>query len=78
MNLSPNTYLFDAATRQTARPAGIWLSSLLHRLRASWAQWRAVERQMQELYRSSDRELWDMGLSRSDLPEIAKGTYRQG
>jgi uncharacterized protein YjiS (DUF1127 family) len=36
-----------------------------------------VERQMQELYRSSDRELWDMGLSRSDLPEIARGTYRQ-
>ena len=53
------------------------LSGLFHRLRASWLQWRAMERQMQELYRSSDRELWDMGLSRSDLPEIAKGTYRQ-
>jgi uncharacterized protein YjiS (DUF1127 family) len=77
MNLSPNTYLFDA-TGQTTRPAGIRLSSLFHRLRASWAERRAVERQMQELYRSSDRELWDMGLSRSDLPEIARGTYRQG
>jgi uncharacterized protein YjiS (DUF1127 family) len=55
----------------------MWLSGLLHRLRASWAQRRAVERQMQELYRSSDRELWDMGLSRSDLREIAKGTYRK-
>jgi uncharacterized protein YjiS (DUF1127 family) len=32
---------------------------------------------MQELYQSSDRELLDMGLSRSDLPEIAKGTYRR-
>jgi uncharacterized protein YjiS (DUF1127 family) len=73
---SSNTYLFDA-TRQTARPAGAWLSGVFHRLRASWAQRRAVERQMQELYRSSDRELWDMGLSRSDLPEIARGTYRQ-
>ena len=76
MNLSPNTYLFEA-TRQTARPAGMGLSGLFHRLRASWLQWRAMERQMQELYRSSDRELWDMGLSRSDLPEIARGTYRQ-
>jgi uncharacterized protein YjiS (DUF1127 family) len=77
MNLSPNTYLFDA-TGQTAQPAGMGLSGLFHRLRAAWAQRRAVERQMQELYRSSDRELWDMGLSRSDLPEIARGTYRQG
>ncbi len=76
MNLSSNTYLFDA-TRQTARPAGTWISGLFQRLRASWAQRRAVERQMQELYRSSDRELWDMGLSRSDLREIAKGTYRK-
>jgi uncharacterized protein YjiS (DUF1127 family) len=77
MNLSPNTYLFDA-TGHTTRPAGMGLSGLFHRLRASWLQWRAMERQMQELYRSSDRELWDMGLSRSDLPEIARGTYRQG
>jgi uncharacterized protein YjiS (DUF1127 family) len=76
MNLSPNTYLFDA-TRQTTRPAGKGLSGLFHRLRASWAKQRDTERQMQELYRSSDRELWDMGLSRSDLPEIARGTYRQ-
>jgi uncharacterized protein YjiS (DUF1127 family) len=76
MNLSSNTYLLDA-TRQTARPAGVWLTGMFHRLRASLVQRRAVERQMQELYRSSDRELWDMGLSRSDLPEIARGTYRQ-
>jgi uncharacterized protein YjiS (DUF1127 family) len=76
MNSSSNTYLFDA-TLQTARPAGMWLSRLFHRLRASVAERRVLERQMQELYRSSDRELWDMGLSRSDLPEIAKGTYRK-
>jgi uncharacterized protein YjiS (DUF1127 family) len=77
MNSSSNTYLFDA-TLQTAKPAGMWLARLFHRLSASWAQHRATERQMQELYRSSDRELWDMGLSRSDLPDIAKGTYRKG
>jgi uncharacterized protein YjiS (DUF1127 family) len=32
---------------------------------------------MQELSLSSDRELRDMGLTRSDLREIAKGTYRR-
>jgi uncharacterized protein YjiS (DUF1127 family) len=76
MNLSNDTYLI-ADSRQPSRPIGTWLSVQYQRLRASWAQRRALERQMQELYRSSDRELWDMGLSRSDLPEIAKGTYRR-
>lgn len=76
MNSSSNTYLFDA-TVQTARPAGMWLSRLFQRLRNSVAERRTLERQMQELYRSSDRELWDMGLSRSDLAEIAKGSYRK-
>ena len=77
MNSSSNTYLFDA-TRQTARPAGMWLSGLFQRLRASWGKRRAVERQMQELYRSSDRELWDMGLSRSDLRGNREGHLPQG
>jgi uncharacterized protein YjiS (DUF1127 family) len=76
MNPSNNTYLV-ADTRQASRPIGIWWSMQYHRLRASWAERRARARQMQELYRSTDRELWDMGLSRSDLPEIAKGTYRR-
>jgi uncharacterized protein YjiS (DUF1127 family) len=76
MNLSNNTYLI-ADSRQAAEPMATWLSVQYQRLRASWAQRRMRARQMQELYRSSDRELWDMGLSRSDLPEIAKGTYRR-
>jgi uncharacterized protein YjiS (DUF1127 family) len=75
MNLSSNTYLF-AGSRQTTQPIGMWLSMRYRRLLDSWAQRRAVARQMRELYQSSDRDLADMGLSRSDLPEIAKGTYR--
>jgi uncharacterized protein YjiS (DUF1127 family) len=76
MNPSNNTYVISD-TRQTSRPLGVWVSMWYQRLRASWLQRRAVARQMQELYRSSDRELWDMGLSRSDLREIRKGTYRR-
>jgi hypothetical protein len=29
------------------------------------------------LYLFSERELWDVGLRRSDLPAIADGTYRR-
>jgi uncharacterized protein YjiS (DUF1127 family) len=76
MNPSNNTYL-TADSRHTARPFGTWLSMWHQRLWAAWLQRRAHARQMQELYRSTNRELWDMGLSRSDLPEIAKGTYRR-
>jgi uncharacterized protein YjiS (DUF1127 family) len=76
MNLSNNTYLV-AGSRRTTQPIGMRLSEWYQRLRVSWAQRSALARQMQELYQSSDRELLDMGLSRSDLPEIAKGTYRR-
>lgn len=76
MNLSNETYLI-ADTRRTSRPIGTWLSMWYQNLRDSWAESRARARQMQELYRSTDRELWDMGLSRSDLPEIAKGSFRR-
>jgi len=75
MNLSNDTYLFTGS-RETAEPIGSWLTMRYQRLRYWWSQRRALARQMEELFRSSDRELADMGLSRSDLPEIAKGTYR--
>ena len=49
----------------------------LSRLGAYWKGRRERARQIQELFGSSDRELWDMGLSRSDLREIVNGTYRR-
>ena len=76
MGLSNNTYLVDNG-RSANQPLGLWLSKRYRRLRAAWTERRILARQMEELYRSSDRELWDMGLSRSDLPEIAKGTYQR-
>jgi uncharacterized protein YjiS (DUF1127 family) len=34
-------------------------------------------RQLRELYAMTDRELWDVGLSRSDRLAIDEGTYRR-
>jgi len=52
---------------------------------ASWfarqvATFQAARRRARELHdlaMFSDRDLWDVGLSRSDLMSIEKGTYRR-
>jgi uncharacterized protein YjiS (DUF1127 family) len=77
MNLSNNTYV---AGGQHTQDVGTWLSPLIgrwHRLGAYFAARRARSLEMRELYRFSDRELWDVGLSRSDLLSIEKGVYRK-
>jgi len=55
-----------------------WLS-VLHtwfgRIPASWAMRRQTIRSLRQLHICTDRELWDMGLSRADFPAIIKGTY---
>jgi len=38
---------------------------------------RRRAKQLQDLYGMNDRELWDLGLSRSDFPAIEDGTYRR-
>ena len=76
MSISNNTYLLSGSHPAT----GSWLSQIvarLHHLRDVWAQRRARVREMQELNRCSDRELWDMGLSRSDLQSIEAGVFRR-
>jgi uncharacterized protein YjiS (DUF1127 family) len=80
MNISEEVRPILAGQRQITRAVSVWLSRLqarLDHLGASWASRRQRARQVQELYRASDRELWDMGLSRSDLPAIARGTHRR-
>ena len=57
-----------------------WLSSghaVLHRLGESWAARRQRAREIDELYRFTDRDLGDLGLSKSDLPALEQGTYRR-
>jgi uncharacterized protein YjiS (DUF1127 family) len=77
MSISNNTYSLSGGQAKIAGDVGSWLSSALARLSVRWAESRARNREMQELYRFSDRELWDIGLSRSDIVAIDKGTYRR-
>jgi uncharacterized protein YjiS (DUF1127 family) len=80
MNLSKEVRPISTGQPQIMREVSVWLSLLqawLNRLGASWTARRQRSRQVQELYCSSDRELWDMGLSRSDLPAIARGTHHR-
>jgi uncharacterized protein YjiS (DUF1127 family) len=79
MSLSNNTFMISSG-QQSTRQVGTWLSQVsagLHHLRAYWTARRARARELRELYRCSDRELWDMGLSRSDFLAIEKGTFRR-
>jgi uncharacterized protein YjiS (DUF1127 family) len=79
MNLSENSPLiFDG--QQTVPTVNEWPSRLLAilvRLGTSWLARRKRAREFQVLQTFSDRELWDLGLGRSDLHAIINGTYRR-
>ena len=80
MNLSNNIYINSGAQRKLAGNAGTWSSGFvgwLRRFGAQLAERRARRLAMDELYRFSDRELWDVGLSRSDILSIEQGTLRR-
>lgn len=53
------------------------LRSWLSRRLAAWAEKRRYARDMQDLASFSDRELWDLGLSRSDLLAVERGVFRR-
>jgi uncharacterized protein YjiS (DUF1127 family) len=76
MSLSKNSYL-AAHGQHDVSP---WLSSplgVIDRVQALWTARRARARELRELSLFSDRELWDVGLSRSDIMSIEKGVYRR-
>ncbi len=76
MSILNNTFAFSGSHNAT----GSWLSQVMTRLHQwpeIWTQRQARAREMRELNRCSDRELWDMGLSRSDLLSIEAGVYRR-
>lgn len=56
-----------------AQGLGAWMSRCL----AAFAERRRHAREMAELAKYNDRELWDLGLSRSDLMGVERGTYRR-
>jgi uncharacterized protein YjiS (DUF1127 family) len=76
MRTSNNTYLF-AGNEHAGQPFSKRMAERFRQFRATLENRRIHARQVEELYLSSDRELWDMGLSRGDVAEIAKGTYRR-
>lgn len=80
MNISDNVRLIAEGPMPVVRMAGAWrawLQAGLGRFGASWrARWQRA-REIQELAAFSDRELWDLGLGRSDLQAIINGTYRR-
>jgi uncharacterized protein YjiS (DUF1127 family) len=53
------------------------LRTRLNGLGARWAARRRAVRDLRQLDHCTERELWDMGLSRSDFPAIIRGTYRR-
>jgi uncharacterized protein YjiS (DUF1127 family) len=77
MNLSEGVYLLTSHRQKAARGVGTLLFSALARMGADLAERLTRAREMRELHRFTDRELWDIGLSRSDIPSVEQGTYRR-
>jgi uncharacterized protein YjiS (DUF1127 family) len=80
MSPADQTQALAEGQQQIAREVLLWLAWLRRRLRHFTVAWVARRRrasEMRDLYRFSDRELWDVGLSRADLPAIARGRYRR-
>lgn len=80
MNLSNDTYLISDSHRKSGSEVGAWFSQItarLHNLGENLSARRTRAREMRELHRFSDRELWDVGLNRSDITLIEKGIFRR-
>ncbi len=52
-----------------------YIRAQLHNVGTRWAARRQRAQEMDEISRFSDRDLWDLGLSRSDLHAIARSSY---
>jgi uncharacterized protein YjiS (DUF1127 family) len=80
MNISENPLLFFVGKQQIARKISVWpfrLQARIGQIVASWMVRRKQAREARDLLNFSDRELWDIGLGRSDVQSIIDGTYRR-
>ena len=79
MNISKDARLVvqDHISIANAANALLRMRTGLGRLGAAWIVRRRRAREAQILAAFSDRELWDLGLSRSDLLAVTSGTYRR-
>lgn len=64
-----------AATRPSAERSGA-LTRLIARLVAWWDERRRIARTVAELDQLSDAELNDIGISRADILDVARGVGR--
>ena len=53
------------------------LVARLGRIATAWQEHRRRSRELRELYSLEERDLRDLGLSRSDFMAIHNGTYRR-
>ncbi len=80
MALSNNIWRISQSQQQSLPAANTWLSSLqagLSRITSAWGIRRQQRRDGALLRTLSDRELWDLGLSRGDISRVVNGTYRR-
>jgi uncharacterized protein YjiS (DUF1127 family) len=80
MSLSADAQLVSQSHRKAPARRSVSLphfAMTLQRIVAAWIKRQRQAREMQALYRFNDRELWDIGLGRSDLPAIENGTFRR-
>jgi uncharacterized protein YjiS (DUF1127 family) len=59
--------------------SAVWtqLRTRFSRLATAWADHRKLARDRQILNDFNDRQLWDIGISRSDIPAVLSGTFHR-
>jgi len=80
MAVSNNIWRIPQSQQQSLPAANTWLSRLqagLSRITCAWETRRQQRRDAALLRTLSDRELWDLGLGRGDIPRVVNGTYRR-
>ena len=80
MKPSEDTCLVTSNQQHAIHAVSRWLSraqAALGRMAAFWAARRQRVEDAEALRVLSDRDLWDLGLSRSDIPGIISGKYRR-
>ena len=80
MNISENSLFFFVGKQQIAHKIGVWplrLQARIGQIVASRMARSKRAREARDLLNFSDRELWDLGLGRSDIQSIIDGTYRR-
>ena len=80
MAVSNNIGRIPQSRQQSLPAANTWLSRLqagLFRTTTAWVTRRQQRHDAALLRTLSDRELWDLGLGRGDIPRVVNGTYRR-